>query len=63
MARAGARSTCLAFLLLLAGARLALYAVSFVAPSSGGGDDRGARTALRAELMKKDVKTDLTAFR
>mmetsp|Transcript_62504 Transcript_62504/g.162184 ORF Transcript_62504/g.162184 Transcript_62504/m.162184 type:complete len:134 (-) Transcript_62504:129-530(-) len=62
MARAGVRSTCLALLVLLAGARLALYAVSFVAPSRGG-DDRSARTALRAELMKKDVKTDLTAFR
>eukprot|EP00443_Scrippsiella_acuminata_P047534 CAMPEP_0115177946 /NCGR_PEP_ID=MMETSP0270-20121206/5646_1 /TAXON_ID=71861 /ORGANISM="Scrippsiella trochoidea, Strain CCMP3099" /LENGTH=134 /DNA_ID=CAMNT_0002590891 /DNA_START=69 /DNA_END=473 /DNA_ORIENTATION=+ len=63
MARAGARSTGLALVILVVGAGLALHAaMSFVAPSSGG-DARGARTALQAELMKKDVKTDLTAFR
>mmetsp|Transcript_70122 Transcript_70122/g.176687 ORF Transcript_70122/g.176687 Transcript_70122/m.176687 type:complete len:135 (-) Transcript_70122:73-477(-) len=63
MARAaGARSSGLALAVLLLGAVLALRAaVSFVA--SGSAEARGARTALRAELMKKDVKTDLTAFR
>eukprot|EP00443_Scrippsiella_acuminata_P048763 CAMPEP_0115258680 /NCGR_PEP_ID=MMETSP0270-20121206/47424_1 /TAXON_ID=71861 /ORGANISM="Scrippsiella trochoidea, Strain CCMP3099" /LENGTH=134 /DNA_ID=CAMNT_0002674447 /DNA_START=85 /DNA_END=489 /DNA_ORIENTATION=+ len=63
MARSGARSTGLALVLLLAGAWVALNAVSFVAPRSDSSDSRSVRTAMQAELMKKDVKTDLTAFR
>merc|ERR1712039_206699 len=39
-------------------------AVSFVAPRSPSNAPlRGSRVAMGAELMKKDVKTDLTAFR
>jgi len=61
MARSGSRSSGLALVLLALGACLALNAISFVAPGSNEG--RASRTAMQAELMKKDVKTDLAVMR
>merc|ERR1719343_1642717 len=63
---ARSRATGLALALILAGAWLALHSAGFVggaAESRRAAADVEARTALRAELAKKDVKTDLTAFR